>query len=205
MDKQYRLQRHVYDLTRKYYLLGRDRLIAELQPAPGQSVLEMGCGTGRNLVAVAKRYPQAKIYGFDISNEMLKSSEAALQKAGVAARVSLAQGDATRFDGQKAFGEPDFDRVYFSYTLSMVPDWRAAMTQGIRLTKPDGRFSAVDFGTCERLPKFFKKGLYAWLDTFHVTPRQDFGSVAQGLAAQAGRVCQYHPLYRGYASYVRID
>jgi S-adenosylmethionine-diacylgycerolhomoserine-N-methlytransferase len=46
MNRMYRWQRHIYDATRRYYLLGRDRLIAGLRPAAGQSVLEIGCGTG---------------------------------------------------------------------------------------------------------------------------------------------------------------
>ena len=49
MNRMYRRQRHIYDGTRRYYLLGRDRLISGLKPAPGASVLEIGCGTGRNL------------------------------------------------------------------------------------------------------------------------------------------------------------
>jgi S-adenosylmethionine-diacylgycerolhomoserine-N-methlytransferase len=53
MDRVYRRQRHIYDLTRKYFLLGRDTLISRLQPPTGGSVIEIGCGTGRNLVAAA--------------------------------------------------------------------------------------------------------------------------------------------------------
>ena len=51
MNRMYRRQRHIYDGTGRYCLLGRDRLIAGLQPAAGASVLEIGCGTGRNLVS----------------------------------------------------------------------------------------------------------------------------------------------------------
>ncbi len=58
MDRVYRHQRHVYDLTRKHYLLGRDHLIDRLEPPAGGHVLELGCGTGRNLIAAAKRYPR---------------------------------------------------------------------------------------------------------------------------------------------------
>ena len=45
MDHHYRFQRYVYDATRTYYLIGRQHLIRELKPQPGQCVLEIGCGT----------------------------------------------------------------------------------------------------------------------------------------------------------------
>ena len=45
MNRMYRHQRHIYDLTRRYYLLGRDRLLAGLEPPEGGSMLEIGCGT----------------------------------------------------------------------------------------------------------------------------------------------------------------
>ena len=73
----YRYQRHIYDLTRKYYLLGRDRLIAGLDVPPGGTVLEVGCGTGRNLVLAARRYPAARLFGLDISAAMLDTAQAA--------------------------------------------------------------------------------------------------------------------------------
>ena len=51
----YRRQRHVYDLSRKFYLLGRDDAISRLRPAPSDKVLEIACGTGRNLVRLVPR------------------------------------------------------------------------------------------------------------------------------------------------------
>src|SRR5215471_5583614 len=104
MDRMYRHTRHIYDLTRKPYLLGRDRLIAELGLEAGGSILEMGCGTGRNLIAAARAYPKAALYGFDISEEMLKTAKAAVTRAGLAGRIHLAQGDAATFDPTHAFG-----------------------------------------------------------------------------------------------------
>ena len=74
MNRMYRRQRHIYDATRRYYLLGRDRLIAGLHPAAGASVLEIGCGTGSNLVHAARLYPDARFFGIDISTEMLTSA-----------------------------------------------------------------------------------------------------------------------------------
>ncbi|MDP3895918.1 MAG: class I SAM-dependent methyltransferase, partial [Mesorhizobium sp.] len=68
MDGIYRRQRHIYDATRKYYLLGRDRMLERLDVPPGGAVLELGCGTGRNIVAAARRYPGARFCGLDISS-----------------------------------------------------------------------------------------------------------------------------------------
>ena len=57
MDGIYRGQRHIYDLTRKYYLFGRDGLIEQLAASDGATVIEIACGTGRNLGAIKRRWP----------------------------------------------------------------------------------------------------------------------------------------------------
>ncbi|HUH49742.1 MAG TPA: methyltransferase domain-containing protein, partial [Mycoplana sp.] len=74
MDRQYRYQRHLYDLTRKYYLFGRDRLLGQISAEAGHSILEVGCGTGRNIEHMARLYPHARFFGFDISKEMLETA-----------------------------------------------------------------------------------------------------------------------------------
>ena len=92
MDRMYRRQRHIYDLSRKYYLLGRDEAIARPRPAAGRGVLEIGCGTGRNLVKAARAYPEARLYGLDVSREMLDTAAASIARAGLASRISIAAG-----------------------------------------------------------------------------------------------------------------
>ena len=124
MDRQYRYQRHVYDLTRKYYLFGRDRLMDGLGVQAGQSVLEVGCGTGRNLAWMARRYPEARFYGLDISRAMLETAERKFAAAS-RPRPVLRAADATTFHAAE-FGEAGFDRVVISYALSMIPAWRAS-------------------------------------------------------------------------------
>jgi len=198
MDRMYRYTRHIYDLTRKPYLLGRDRLIAELGLEAGGSVLEMGCGTGRNLIAVARAYPKAEVYGFDISEEMLKTARAAIMRAGLAHRIHLMQGDATAFDAV-AFGREAFDRVYFSYTLSMVPPWRAALAHGLALTTSGGRFSVVDFGFCEGLGSLPRAILHGWLKLFHVTPRAELEDELKTLARAKGHRVRFERPFGGYA------
>src|SRR5262245_43616965 len=108
MDAIYRYQRYIYDASRKYYLLGRDRLLDELDPPPGGTVLEVACGTGRNLIKAAHRYPNARLYGFDISNAMLETARSSLARAGVSDRVAVATGDAVSFSGATLFGVPMF-------------------------------------------------------------------------------------------------
>src|SRR5450631_3321857 len=110
MDGIYRFQRHIYDVTRRHFLLGRDQLLDGLNIPDSGTVLEMGCGTGRNLIGAARRYPTAKLYGFQ-------------------RRIVLAHADATDFSAQKTFGIAKFDRVFFSYTISMIPNWQAAIEQ----------------------------------------------------------------------------
>ena len=75
MDSTYRVQRYFYDVTRKYYLLGRDRLLREMNVQPGETVLEVGCGTGRNLIILARRHPDARFFGLDASASMLETAE----------------------------------------------------------------------------------------------------------------------------------
>ncbi len=182
MDRMYRLQRHVYDLTRRYYLLGRDRMLDELSASPQQSILEIGCGTGRNLIGAAKRYPLCQYFGVDISNEMLKSAEKSLALAGLLSKTFLAQGDATNFDADVKLGRKMFNRIYFSYTLSMVPQWQMALRHATTLLAENGELHIVDFGQCERWPSPFKKLLFKWLDLFHVFPRSELPSILMKLA-----------------------
>lgn len=204
MDTIYKVQRHFYDVTRKYFLLGRDRLIVRLQPPPGGTVLEIACGTGRNLVAAARAYPEAQFYGLDISEEMLVSARAAVTRAGLEDRITLALGDATAFDLNALFGIAAVDRAYISYAISMIPDWKAAIGQGVAALSPGGRLHIVDFGQQERLPKLFRAGLYAWLGRFHVTARQELPELIDRYYRK-GHAVEFERLYGGYAWAAEVE
>ncbi|MCU0895213.1 MAG: class I SAM-dependent methyltransferase [Rhodospirillales bacterium] len=199
MDRIYRRQRHLYDATRKYYLLGRDRLIEELDPPPGGAVLEIGCGTGRNLVAAAKAYPGASFFGLDVSRLMLETAASGIGRSGLSSRIRLAQGDAGGFCPQALFARPAFDRVFFSYSLSMIPDWRAAIDAALGAVAPGGRLHLVDFGRQEGLPAPFRALLYAWLRRFHVAPDAAHAEALRQAAAAMGAAYAQRSLYRGYA------
>lgn len=197
MDRMYRTQRHIYDLTRKYYLFGRDTLIETLDVPPGASVLEVGCGTGRNLALIGRRFPQARLFGLDISAEMIASAAAKLKRPGVP-DTTLRIADATDFSAAE-FGESGFDRVVISYSLSMIPDWEKAIDAAIAALKPGGSLHIADFGQQERLPTLFRIALHAWLKRFHVTPRATMGVALSCKAARNGDSLAFRAVGRGYA------
>jgi S-adenosylmethionine-diacylgycerolhomoserine-N-methlytransferase len=199
MNRMYRRQRHIYDGTRRYYLLGRDRLISGLQPAPGSNVLEIGCGTGRNLVLAAGLYPQARFFGIDVSTEMLTSAISAVSRRGMTGRVRVAHGDGTGFDPQLLFGLPSFDHVMISYSLSMIPDWRGVLHAAARRLTAGGRLHVVDFGNQERLPATARALLLRWLRIFDVTPRDDLEAVLAAMAEGIKAELKFERPFRGYA------
>jgi S-adenosylmethionine-diacylgycerolhomoserine-N-methlytransferase len=198
MDAIYRYQRYIYDASRKYYLLGRDRLIRDLDAGPDTSVLEVGCGTGRNLIAAARHWPDATFYGFDISAAMLETATASVRRRGLGGRVILAQADATHVDAGETFGLERFDRVFLSYTLSMIPGWEMALAQAAEMVAPGGSLHIIDFGQQERLPAAFRTMLMAWLARFDVSPRGDLHPVLEDLARRHGMTLDFAPRYRGY-------
>jgi S-adenosylmethionine-diacylgycerolhomoserine-N-methlytransferase len=199
MDAIYRVQRHIYDASRKYYLLGRDGLINGLDAPPGGSVLEVGCGTGRNLILAAEHYPAARFYGFDVSNAMLETARKSIERWELSHSITLAQADASRFDAQEAFGIDGFDRVFISYALSMIPPWQDAIVCAYRAVKPGGSLHIVDFGEQRNLPSAFRTGLRAWLRKFAVYPRADLEPELRRLAAETGAELTFERPFRDYA------
>jgi S-adenosylmethionine-diacylgycerolhomoserine-N-methlytransferase len=199
MDRMYRHQRHVYDLTRKYYLAGRDEAVARLRPEPGDTVLEIGCGTGRNLIKAARAYHEARFFGLDVSREMLGAAAASIARAGLSSRISITQADATAFDPVPLFGHAQFDRVMISYALSMIPPWREALGQALDVVAPRGSLHVVDFGDCSGLPGPFKAALRRWLAAFDVSPRDDLAQTLAALSASRGLTSSAKPWRRGYA------
>jgi len=196
MDRMYKYQRHIYDITRKYYLFGRDRAIEGLHVPPQASLLEVGCGTGRNMLLAHKRYPTAKLYGLDISAEMLVSARANFSGKSVTPDFRVA--DATNFKAEE-FGVQGFDRILISYAVSMIPDWESAIDAALAALAPNGSLHIVDFGQQERLPRWFGNMLKAWLTRFHVTPRPNLHEVLEGKLEAANADMIFEEIGWGYA------
>jgi S-adenosylmethionine-diacylgycerolhomoserine-N-methlytransferase len=205
MDRQYRWQRHIYDVTRLPYLLGRDRLIAELKPPSGAQVLEIGCGTGRNLIRIARTYPGVECFGIDVSNAMLETARRSIASAGLEGRIRLAQADAVTADPARLFGHASFERVMISYALSMIPPWRQVLARSASLIAPRGSLCLVDFGDQAAMPAWFQALLFRWLGWFHVSVRTDLKRELAQLADTAGLELRVRDLYRGYACFAQLE
>ncbi len=182
MDGNYRWQRHVYDLTRRYYLFGRDRLLQRLDAQPGERILEAGCGTARNLLKLARRQPGAHLYGLDASSLMLETAAARVAAAGAADKITLRCILAEQLDYRATFGlDAPFDAVFYSYALSMIPPWRAAVEAGWANLRPGGRLLAVDFWDAGGLPHWAGRLLHGWLAMFHTHPQPEIISFIESL------------------------
>jgi S-adenosylmethionine-diacylgycerolhomoserine-N-methlytransferase len=171
MDRIYRNQRYIYDFTRKYYLLGRDRLIAELALKPGDSLVEIGSGTARNLIRIARKYPGVELYGLDASTEMLKSARRAVEQAGLCGRIHLGLGLAEELRPDVFGRTQPFDHAVFSYSLSMISDWKQALNVAFQSVGAEGRVHIVDFGDLTGLGRIGRAVLTRWLQLFRVSPR----------------------------------
>jgi S-adenosylmethionine-diacylgycerolhomoserine-N-methlytransferase len=141
LDGYYRWHAHFYDATRWAFLFGRTALIRlGAEKHRPRRILEIGCGTGKNLAELARSFPEAEIVGLDLSAEML---EKARKKVGAyGPRVSLLQ---RVYNASVSDGDP-FDLIVFSYCLTMI---NPGYTEVLRLCKQDlsanGCLAVVDF------------------------------------------------------------
>jgi S-adenosylmethionine-diacylgycerolhomoserine-N-methlytransferase len=204
MDRMYRVTRHIYDVTRRYYLLGRDRMLEKVETSPTTATLEVGCGTARNLIQLAERREPGRLYGLDASHEMLETAAASIAKTGAdrrhADKIVLRQGLAEQLDAQRMFGRDEpFDTIYFSYCLSMVPTWPGAIEAAMANLRPGGRMLIVDFWDQQELPSVFAAGLKKWLSLFHVHYRPEVHDALVELGKSGRADVRFESVARRYA------
>lgn len=142
MRGYYRFHARIYDATRWLFLFGRNEIIDCLPFASNDflTIIEVGCGTGTNLLNLAKRYPNAHFIGIDVSMDMLSKTEKKLSQAGVSFTLHY------RPYGAADFELPQADIILFSYCLTMVnPDWQILLERAVIDLKPMGNLAFVDF------------------------------------------------------------
>ena len=156
----YRWHAKFYDITRWAFLFGRSGLIetvADQLKSPAR-ILEIGCGTGKNLVALAGAFPGARITGLDLSADMLDRARAKI--APIADRVDLLH---RAYDGPVAEKDGKFDLIVISYALSMInPGYDHVISLCREDLREGGVIAVVDFH--ETRWTWFRK----WMGVNHV-------------------------------------
>jgi S-adenosylmethionine-diacylgycerolhomoserine-N-methlytransferase len=202
MDRIYRPQRWIYDLTRRPYLIGRDPLLQGIGAKPGEAIVEIGCGTGRNLVKLARLYPRSRLIGVEPSTAMLETAAAAVHRHNV--DVHLVSGTAEGLSAAD-LGQPGgVDHVVFSYVLSMVDDPARAVDDALALLRSGGRLHVVDFADMAGLPRMAAGALRQWLRWFEVVPRPNAADRLDELAAAGDGRLDRIRLLGGYAELLRF-
>ncbi|MCA9182101.1 MAG: class I SAM-dependent methyltransferase [Planctomycetales bacterium] len=141
MENFYSGQAGGYDDFRKRLLHGREQLFQQIELPVGGTWVDLGGGTGANMEFIAEKVPKlGQAYVVDLASSLLKVAENRFQKHGWT-HVQAVTADATQW--QPPTGQADV--VTFSYSLTMIPDWFAAIENALRMLKPGGVIGVVDF------------------------------------------------------------
>ncbi len=153
----YAPQAERYDAFRTRLLHGRDALIEALEIPAAARVVELGCGTGRNLAAIEKVRPVATLTRIQLVDLCPALLAVARQRVLGMANVEVIEADATLWQPATPV-----DRVYLSYALTMMPDWRAVLANAYAMLAPGGRLGLVDFHLPERGSQLSNRFWRSW-------------------------------------------
>jgi ubiquinone/menaquinone biosynthesis C-methylase UbiE len=154
-----------------------DAGLQKLAAAEGETVLEVGFGTGHAILALARAVGSSgRVYGIDISDEMNKITQQRVDEAGLADRVTLEQGDAARLPFEMGF----FDAVFVSFTLELfdTPEIPRALAEWRRVMRSGGRLCVVAMAQQEKpslalqLYEWAHQKLPRYVDCRPIYPRQ---------------------------------
>lgn len=113
-----------------------------LAPQPGETILEVGFGTGHSLAAIAKAVgPAGKALGIDISDAMVQLAQELVVREGLSAQTHVERGDAERM----SFADGSLDGIFFSFTLELfdTPELPRVLAECKRVLRPGGRIVVV--------------------------------------------------------------
>ena len=151
MNNFYSGQATDYDDFRRRLLRGREELWQKmLQGAPCENTvwMDLGGGTGSNLHFFGDAIEKLqKVYVVDLAGSLIEVADRRIHDSGWK-NIETAIADATTFLPK----EGAVDAVTFSYSLTMIPDWFAAIDHALSLLKPGGRIGIVDFYVSRKYP-----------------------------------------------------
>jgi len=145
LQRFYAPQAARYDRVRERLLHGRQALLAALDFQPGETVAELGAGTGCNVQWYAgRRASLRQLTLVDLCPALLTQART---RAADWANTRVIEADVTQWQPAAPL-----DKLYFSYALTMIPAWAAAIDNAIAMLKPGGLLGVVDFYVSEAAP-----------------------------------------------------
>jgi ubiquinone/menaquinone biosynthesis C-methylase UbiE len=165
----------------------KEALLAQLGQAPGERLLDVGCGTGTLSVALAHRFAGARVVGLDADGAALAIARA--KAAGAHVRLELEQAFADRMP----FPSGSFDAVVSSlFFHHLKRDMKhAVLAEILRVSKPGGSLHIADWGKPTNVALRAAFLLVQVLDGFETT-RDAVAGVLPEIMSQAGFVDVHH-------------
>jgi len=182
----YRRRARNYDVSANlYYLLGfrenryRKRAVASLGLSPGDTVVEIGCGTGLNFGYLQDAVGgQGRIIGVDLTDAMLEQAGNRIRRNGWT-NVELVHADAATFDF------PDTVRgVMSTFAITLVPEYDTIIRRASEALGPKGRMVILDLKLPEGWPR--------WLVKLGVMITRPFGVTLDLSSRQPWRAMEKH-------------
>lgn len=152
-----------YDLTRWLILRGRQEAVGALKLSAGDTVFDVGCGTGLNLPYLFDAVgPGGRVTAVDFSSAMLSRARRRCEANGWE-NVTLVEADASTLAREERV-----NGVLFSFSLAMIPNWEAALARAADHLRPGGRLVVWDFGPFTSWPQPARGIARWWLEVNHV-------------------------------------
>jgi SAM-dependent methyltransferase len=129
------------------------QLVSDL--ARGGRVVDIHCGGGRWLIAMARRFPALELVGVEFEPDSVARARSNVAAAGLADRIEIHHAEVTGLDGTPTKpATADFDLAYFQYALHQLSDPAAALRSAWAALKPGGRLLVLDWALPSTLEEF---------------------------------------------------
>jgi demethylmenaquinone methyltransferase/2-methoxy-6-polyprenyl-1,4-benzoquinol methylase len=167
----YRKKAKHYDITSRLYPVPgypqpgqRLRAVQALGLRPGDSVVDIACGTGLNFSLIEQVVgPEGRIVGVDLTDAMLAQAQDRIEANGWG-NISLVQSDATEFDFPL-----EVDAILSTYALTQVPECGDVIARGAAALSRGGRWAVLDLKVPDNAPR--------WLMELGIALARPFGSI----------------------------
>ena len=172
----YRKKAKRYDVTSRLYpapgypqRAQRRQAVRALDLGPGDTVVDMACGTGLNFSLLEDAIgPEGRIVGVDLTDAMLDQAQSRIERNGWS-NVSLVEADAAEFNFPTGV-----DAILSTYALTQVPECRDVIARGAAALSQGGRWVVLDLKVPESTPR--------WLTHLGIATVRPFASIEDWVA-----------------------